>query len=128
MNANPTLVIPPHVLERVFGYLSSVADLASIHAVNRYWGSVVHTRIYKCLEKQRWLYAFLNSYLSGKNWMDVDWEKEFSKYPIHAASPSSLSSPFLHSIRESRHSLQSTFVSLVFPFSSRFSSLHSFER
>jgi hypothetical protein len=78
MSAIPSLIISPHVLERVFGFLSSLADIASVFVVNKHWNSVVRNGVYKCLERQRWIYAFLNNCLRGKNWMDIDWEKEFS--------------------------------------------------
>lgn len=78
--------IPPHVLERVFGFLSSLADIANLFVVNRSWNNIVRNGVYKCLERQRWTYAFVSNYIAGKNWMDIDWEKEFSMFLIFSYS------------------------------------------
>jgi hypothetical protein len=72
------VVIPPHVLERVFGFLPCLADISRVYVVNKCWNSIIRNGVYKLLERQRWMYAFLNSYIGGKNWMDIDWEKEYS--------------------------------------------------
>jgi hypothetical protein len=68
--------IPQNVLETIFSFVEDLHGISKISLLNISWNRVAK-RLYSCIARQRWMKLYVESFITGMNWLQIDWNKDF---------------------------------------------------